>query len=110
MAQKIYQVEIKAVYADGDESTLKTFLFTDKESAKACVNQLYNKRFEPTVSWYSNPFSDYEEDEQNKVTENKTIEGKMVVQFELYDYSDCSELSVMIVEKSVDLDCGYWEF
>ena len=53
---------------------------------------------------------DYEEDEQNKVTENKTIEGKMVVQFELYDYSDCSELSVMIVEKSVDLDCGYWEF
>lgn len=110
MAQKIYQVEIKAVYADGDESTLKTFLFTDKESAKACVNQLYNKRFEPTVSWYSNPFSDYEEDEQNKVTENKTIEGKMVVQFELYDYFDCSELSVMIVEKSVDLDCGYWEF
>ena len=110
MAQKIYQVEIKAVFADGDESTLKTFLFTDKESAKACVNQLYNKRFEPTVSWYSNPFSDYEEDEQNKVTENKTIEGKMVVQFELYDYSDCSELSVMIVEKSVDLDCGYWEF
>lgn len=110
MAQKIYQVEIKAVYADGDESTLKTFLFTDKESAKACVNQLYNKRFEPTVSWYSNPFSDYEEDEQNKVTENKTIEGKMVVQFELYDYSDCSELSVMIVEKFVDLDCGYWEF
>ena len=110
MAQKIYQVEIKAVYADGDESTLKTFLFTDKESAKACVNQLYNKRFEPTVSWYSNPFSDYEEDEQNKVTENKTIEGKMVVQFELYDYSDCSELSVMIVEKSVDLDCGHWEF
>lgn len=110
MAQKIYQVEIKAVYADGDKTTFKTFLFTDKESAKACVNQLYNKRFESAVDWYSNPFSDYEEDEQNKVTENKTIEGKMVVQFELYDYFDCSELSVMIVEKSVDLDCGYWEF
>lgn len=110
MAQKIYQVEIKAVYADGDETTFKTFLFTDKENAKACVNQLYNKRFESTVDWYSNPFSDYEEDEQNKVTENITIEGKMVVKFELYEDFDCSELSVMIVEKSVDLDCGHWEF
>ena len=74
MAQKIYQVEIKAEYGDGDETTFNTFLFTDKETAKACVNQLYNKRFDATENWYINPFSDYEEDEQNQVNECKVIE------------------------------------
>ena len=110
MAQKIYQVEIKAVYADGDETTFNTFLFTDKETAKACVNQLYNKRFDATENWYTNPFSDYEEDEQNHVNECKVIEDGMVVKFELDEDFDCSKLSIEIVEKFADLDCGYWEF
>ena len=110
MAQKIYQVEIKAVYADGDGTTFDTFLFTDKETAKSCVNQLYNKRFDTTENWHSNPFSEYEEDEQTHVTEKKVIEGEMVVKFELYEDFDCSELSVEIVEKFTDLDRGYWEF
>lgn len=109
MAQKIYQVEIKAEYGDGDETTFNTFLFTDKETAKACVNQLYNKRFDATENWYINPFSDYEEDEQNQVNECKVIEDGMVVKFEL-DEDFGSKLSIEIVEKFADLDCGYWEF
>ena len=109
MAQKIYQVEIKAEYGDGDETTFNTFLFTDKETAKACVNQLYNKRFDATENWYINPFSDYEEDEQNQVNECKVIEDGMVVKFEL-DEDLGSKLSIEIVEKFADLDCGYWEF
>ena len=109
MAQKIYQVEIKAEYGDGDETTFNTFLFTDKETAKACVNQLYNKRFDATENWYINPFSDYEEDEQNQVNECKVIEDGMVVKFKL-DEDFGSKLSIEIVEKFADLDCGYWEF
>ena len=85
-------------------------LFTDEETAKACVNQLYKKRFDASENWHSNRFSEYEEDEQAHVTEKKVIEGEMVVKFELYEDFDCSELSVEIVEKFTDLDCGYWEF
>lgn len=110
MAQKIYQVEIKAVYAECDGTNFDTFLFTDKESAKSCVDTLYKKRFDKTENWCSNPFSEYEEDEQKHVSERKVIEDGMVVKFELNEEFDCSELSVTIIEKFTDLDCGYWEF
>lgn len=110
MVQKIYQVEIKAVYADGTGTNFDTFLFTDKETAKCCVNQLYKKRFDDTDDWHTNPFGDYDEDLQTHVTEKKIIEGEMVVEFELCEDFDCSKLSVMIVEKFTNLDCGYWQF
>ena len=110
MAQKIYQVEIKVVYSDGDGTYFDTFLFTDKECAKSCVNTLYNKRFADNHSWGSNPFGGYDEDEQNHVKERKVIEDEMVTSFELTEDFDCCELSVKIVEKFTDLDCGYWEF
>lgn len=112
MGQKIYKVTIKStVDEDSYETFYKTFLFTDKEKAKSCVNTLYEKRFDNIEGIYSyckNPFNGY--DEQSCVNEYKIIEDGMVVGFNLdEDYTDTS-LSVMISEKSLDLDSSYWEF
>ena len=111
MEQKFYQVIIKVVIEDDCEIYYKTFLFTDKEKAKSCVNTLYEKRFDNIDGIYSyckNPFNGY--DEQSCVNEDKIVEDGMVVNFNLYeDFSDTS-LSVMINEKSLDLDSSYWEF
>ena len=42
MIKKIYKVTIKVtIEEDGYETLYKTFLFTDKEKAKSCVNTLY---------------------------------------------------------------------
>ena len=112
MIQKIYKVTIKStVDEDVCETFYKTFLFTDKEKAKSCVNTLYEKRFDNIEGIYSyckNPFHGY--DEQSCVNEDKIIEDGMVVGFNLdEDYTNTS-LSVMISEKSLDLDSSYWEF
>ena len=111
MEQKFYQVIIKVVIEDDCEIYYKTFLFTDKEKAKSCVNTLYEKRFDNIKGFYSyckNPFNGY--DEQSCVNEDKIVEDGMVVNFNLYeDFSDTS-LSVMINEKSLDLDSSHWEF
>ena len=112
MIQKIYKVTIKStVDEDVCETFYKTFLFTDKEKAKSCVNTLYEKRFDNIEGIYSyckNPFNGY--DEQSCVNEDKIIEDGMVVGFNLdEDYTNTS-LSVMISEKSLDLDSSYWEF
>ena len=111
MEQKFYQVIIKVVIEDDCEIYYKTFLFTDKEKAKSCVNTLYEKRFDNIEGIYSyckNPFNGY--DEQSCVNEDKIIEDGMVVGFNLdEDYTNTS-LSVMISEKSLDLDSSYWEF
>ena len=40
MGQKIYQVIIKVMVEDYYETFNKTFLFTDMEKAKSCVNTL----------------------------------------------------------------------
>ena len=113
MEQKFYQVIIKAVIEDDCETYYKTFLFTDKEKAKSCVNTLYEKRFDNIKGVYSyckNPYNGYGKDEQSCVNEDKIIEGGMVVGFNLdEDYTDTS-LSVMISEKTLDLDSSYWEF
>ena len=110
MIQKIYKVIIKST-DESDETYYKTFLFTDKEKAKSCVNTLYEKRFdniEGIFSYYKNPFNGY--DEQSYVNEDKIVEDGMVVNFNLYeDFSDTS-LSVMINEKSLDLDSSHWNF
>ena len=112
MIKKIYKVTIKVtIEEDGYETSYKTFLFTDKEKAKSCVNTLYEKRFDNIEGIYSyceNPLHGY--DEQSCVNEDKIVEDGMVVNFNLYeDFSDTS-LSVMINEKSLDLDCSHWEF
>ena len=111
MIQKIYQVIIKVMVEDYYETFNKTFLFTDMEKAKSCVNTLYEKRFDNIEGIYSyckNPFNGY--DEQSYVNEDKIVEDGMVVNFNLYeDFSDTS-LSVMINEKSLDLDSSQWEF
>ena len=111
MGQKIYQVIIKVMVEDYYETFNKTFLFTDMEKAKSCVNTLYEKRFDNIEGIYSyckNPFNGY--DEQSYVNEDKIVEDGMVVNFNLYeDFSDTS-LSVMINEKSLDLDSSHWEF
>ena len=111
MGQKIYQVIIKVMVEDYYETFNKTFLFTDMEKAKSCVNTLYEKRFDNIEGIYSyckNPFNGY--DEQSSVNEDKIVEDGMVVNFNLYeDFSDTS-LSVMINEKSLDLDSSHWEF
>lgn len=111
MIKKIYQVIIKVMIEDYYDTFYKTFLFTDKEKAKSCVNTLYEKRFDNIEGIYSyceNPFNGY--DEQSCVNEDKIVEDGMVVNFNLYeDFSDTS-LSVMINEKSLDLDCSHWEF
>ena len=111
MGQKIYQVIIKVMIEDYYDTFNKTFLFTDKEKAKCCVNTLYEKRFdniEGTYSYCENPFNGY--DGQSCVNEDKIVEDGMVVNFNLYeDFSDTS-LSVMINEKSLDLDSSHWEF
>ena len=110
MIQKIYKVIIKST-DESNETYYKTFLFTDKEKAKSCVNALYEKRFDNIEGIYSyckNPFNGY--DEQSCVNEDKIVEDGMVVNFNLYeDFSDTS-LSVMINEKSLDLDSSHWEF
>ena len=112
MIQKIYKVIIKST-DESDETYYKTFLFTDKEKAKSCVNTLYEKRFDNIEGIYSyckNPFNGYGKDEQSCVKEDKIVEDGMVVNFNLYeDFSDTS-LSVMINEKSLDLDSSHWEF
>ena len=111
MGQKIYQVIIKVMVEDYYETFNKTFLFTDMEKAKSCVNTLYEKRFDNIKGIYSyckNPFNGY--DEQACVNEDKIVEDGMVVNFNLYeDFSDTS-LSVIINEKSLDLDSSHWEF
>lgn len=114
MIQKIYKVTIKStVDEDYYQTFYKTFLFTDKEKAKSCVNTLYEKRFDNIEGIYSyckNPFNGYGKDEQSCVNEDKIIEGGMVVGFNLdEDYTDTS-LSVMISEKTLDLDSSHWEF
>ena len=112
MIKKIYKVTIKVtIEEDGYETSYKTFLFTDKEKAKSCVNTLYEKRFdkiEGIFSYYKNPFNGY--DEQSCVNEDKIVEDGMVVGFNLDEnYTDTS-LSVMIEKVTLDLDSSYWEF
>ena len=111
MAQNIYQLTIRVTDEDDCETYHKTLLFTDMEKAKSCVNTLYEKRFDNIDGIYSyckNPFNGY--DEQSCVNEDKIVEDGMVVNFNLYeDFSDTS-LSVMINEKSLDLDSSHWEF
>ena len=112
MIQKIYKVTIKStVDEDYYQTFYKTFLFTDKEKAKSCVNTLYEKRFDNIEGIYSyckNPFNGY--DEKSCVNEDKIIEDGMVVGFNLDEnYTDTS-LSVMIEKVTLDLDSSYWEF
>ena len=114
MIKKIYKVTIKVtIDEDYYQTFYKTFLFTDKEKAKSCVNTLYKKRFdniEGIFSYYKNPFNGYGKDEQSCVNEDEIIEDGMVVGFNLDEnYTDAS-LSVMISEKSLDLNSSYWEF
>lgn len=112
MIQKIYKVTIKStVDEDSYETFYKTFLFTDKEKAKSCVNTLYEKRFDNIEGIYSyckNPFNGY--DEQSCLNEDKIIEDGMVVSFNLDEDYTYTSLSVTISEKSLDLDSSYWEF
>ena len=114
MIQKIYKVTIKStVDEDYYQTFYKTFLFTDKEKAKSCVNTLYEKRFDNIEGIYSyckNPFNGYDKDGQSCVNEDKFIEDGMVVGFKLDEDYTYTSLSVMISEKSLDLDSSYWEF
>lgn len=114
MIQKIYKVTIKStVDEDYYQTFYKTFLFTDKEKAKSCVNTLYEKRFDNIEGIYSyckNPFNGYGKDEQSCVNEDEIIEDGMVVGFNLDEnYTDTS-LSVMIEKVTLDLDSSYWNF
>lgn len=114
MIKKIYKVTIKVkIEEDGYETLYKTFLFTDKEKAKSCVNTLYEKRFdniEGIFSYHKNPFNGYGKDEQSCVNEDEIIEDGMVVGFNLDEnYTDTS-LSVMIEKVTLDLDSSYWNF
>ena len=111
MEQKFYQVIIKVVIEDDCEIYYKTFLFTDKEKAKSCVNTLYEKRFDNIKGFYSyckNPYNGC--DEQSCVKEDKIIEDGMVVGFKLYEKYSYTSLSVMISKKFLDLDSSHWEF
>ena len=112
MIKKIYKVTIKVtIEEDGYETSYKTFLFTDKEKAKSCVNTLYEKRFDKIEGIFSddkNPLNgDYD---PSCVNEDEIIEDGMVVGFNLDEnYTDTS-LSVMIEKVTLDLDSSYWEF
>ena len=113
MIQKIYRVIVKVMIKDYYEPLHKTFLFTDKEKAKSCVNTLYEKRFdniEGGYSYYKNPFNGYGKDKQSCVEEDKIIEDGMVVNFDLYEDTTDTYLSVMINEVHIDLDSSYWKF
>ena len=113
MEQKFYQVIIKAVIEDDCETYYKTFLFTDKEKAKSCVNTLYEKRFDNIKGVYSyckNPYNGYGKDEQSCVNEDKIIEDGMVINFKLYEDFTYTSLAVMIEEVSLDLDSSHWEY
>ena len=113
MGQKIYQVIIKVMFEDYYETFNKTFLFTDMEKAKSCVNTLYEKRFdniEGGYSYHKNPFNGYSKDKQSCVEEDKIIEDGMVVNFDLYEDSTDTYLSVKINEAHIDLDSSHWEF
>lgn len=112
MIKKIYKVTIKVtIEEDGYETLYKTFLFTDKEKAKSCVNTLYEKRFdkiEGIFSYYKNPFNGYYD--PSCVNEDEIIEDGMVVGFNLDEnYTDTS-LSVMIEKVTLDLNSSYWNF
>lgn len=107
--KKIYQVEIKAINADGD-NTFNTHLFTDRETAENCVDHLYKNRFAQINDWRTNPFSNYEEDEQNYVNEKMVMVDGKVIKFELFENFDCTNLSVKIVEKELDTDFTKWKF
>ena len=113
MAQNIYQLTIRVTDEDNCETYHKTFLFTDMEKAKTCVNTLYGKRFdniEGVYSYRKNPFNGYGKDEQSCVKEDKIIEDGMLVGFKLYERYSYTSLSVMISKKFLDLDSNHWEF
>ena len=114
MIKKIYKVTIKVtIEEDGYETSYKTFLFTDKEKAKSCVNTLYEKRFDNIEGIYSyckNPFNGYGKDEQSCLNEDKFIEDGTLVGFKLDERFSYTSLSVMINEKSLDLDSSHWNF
>ena len=113
MGQKIYQVIIKVMVEDYYETFNKTFLFTDMEKAKSCVNTLYEKRFDNIEGIYSyckNPFNGYGKDEQSCLNEDKFIEDGTLVGFKLGERFSYTSLSVMINEKSLDLDSSHWNF
>ena len=89
MEQKFYQVIIKVVIEDDCEIYYKTFLFTDKEKAKSCVNTLYEKRFdkiEGIFSYYKNPFNGYYD--PSCVNEDEIIEDEMAFGTEPEDTED----------------------
>ena len=113
MEQKFYQVIIKAVIEDDCETYHKTFLFTDKEKAKSCVNTLYGKKFDNIEGIYSygkNPYNGYSKDAQSYVKEDKIIEDGIVVGFKLYEKDSYTSLAVMIEKVFLDLDSSHWEF
>lgn len=107
---KIYQVEITCAYVDCTTNNFETYLFTNREKAIACVNKLYEKRFDTSEDWMGNPFSEYDEEEQSHVNEKKVIEDGKITSFELEEMYDCTFLSVYLHEKETDTNEDQWYF